>query len=69
MKNGKTKFIGVNLLLSAPVSGALFLFLSAYHSNVESAFLALIYYVVDVLNQSNTDYLESEIDKLKEKQN
>lgn len=66
MKNEKTKFIGVNLLLSAPVASALFLFLSTYHSNVESAFLSLIYYAIDVVNQSKTDYLESEIGKLKE---
>lgn len=63
----KSEFIGINLMLSAPVAGALFLFLSTYHSNTESVLIALIYYVIDVLNQSKTDYLESEIEKLKDK--
>jgi len=69
MKNEKIKFIGLNMLLSIPSSAALFLVISIYHPASESALLASVYYLIDVLNQSSIDYLESEIKKLKDKLN
>ena len=69
MKNEKTKFIGVNLILLIPSAAFVYLSINLFMPWFNSLIISAIFYIYDVINQSRVDYLESEIDKLKEKQN